>query len=126
MVEKIIFPQPIKPITGQPEKPRSIPTGQQGSFAELLQDTIAQSAVKFSAHAQRRLETRQINLTAAEVERLNQGVTRAAEKGARDSLILMDNVAYVVSVKNRTVVTAVDGPNLKENVFTNIDSAVIV
>jgi flagellar operon protein len=126
VVERVLFPQPIQPVTGPPEKPRSVPDGRQGSFAEVLQQNLAQSAVKFSAHAQKRLETRQINLTAADVERLNQAVTRAAAKGARDSLVLMDDLAFVVSVKNLTVVTAVAGSGLKENVFTNIDSAVIV
>lgn len=126
MVDKIFFPQPITPATGQTGKPRQVPAGQQSTFAALLQETLAQSPVRFSAHARKRLETRQINLTATEVERLNQAVLRAAEKGARDSLILMDNLAFVVSVKNRTVITAVDETNLKENVFTNIDSAVIV
>ncbi len=59
-------------------------------------------------------------------DRVKEGVDRAAAKGARESLVLMDNVALVVSIKNRTVITAVDKANLKESVFTNIDSAVIV
>ena len=54
------------------------------------------------------------------------GVDRAAAKGAKESLVLVDNAALVVSIKNRTVITAVDQAHLKENVFTNIDSAVIV
>lgn len=61
-----------------------------------------------------------------ELSRLAGGVNRAAAKGARESLVLMDDKAFVVSVRNRTVITAVDGENMKENVFTNIDSAVIV
>jgi len=52
-------------------------------------------------------------------------VTRADEKGAKDSLVLLRDLAFIVNVKNRTVVTAVDGEHLKDNVFTNIDSAVI-
>ncbi len=59
------------------------------------------------------------------MERLQGAVQRAANKGSRDALVLMDNLAMVVSVKNRTVVTVVDKDNLKQNVFTNIDSAVI-
>ena len=59
------------------------------------------------------------------LDRLNGAVQRAADKGSRDALVLMDNVAMVVSVKNRTVVTVVDKDSLKQNVFTNIDSAVI-
>ena len=82
--------------------------------------------LKFSQHARQRLESRTIHLGEAELSRLQDAVGKAREKGARDSLILMDNLALVVSVKNNTVITAVDEQNLKENVFTNIDSAVIV
>ncbi|HEX3047301.1 MAG TPA: flagellar biosynthesis protein, partial [Bacillota bacterium] len=57
---------------------------------------------------------------------LRDAVNKAEAKGARESLILMDQMALVVSIKNRTVITAVDNESLKDNVFTNIDSAVIV
>jgi flagellar operon protein len=81
--------------------------------------------VRFSAHAQTRLQSRQIALEAGHLDRLQGAVQRAASKGARDALVLMDDLAMVVSVVNRTVVTVVDRDNLKQNVFTNIDSAVI-
>jgi len=80
----------------------------------------------FSAHAQSRLLSRQISLTDPQMQRLQQGVQNAAGKGARESLVLMDNLAFVVSVKNRTVITAVEGAAQSGNVFTQIDSAVIV
>ena len=72
------------------------------------------------------LKSRNINLSAAEMNKIEDAVGKAREKGARDSLILMSDLALVVSVKNNTVITAVDGDSLKDNVFTNIDSAVIV
>ncbi|MCC7433438.1 MAG: hypothetical protein IT363_02050 [Methanoregulaceae archaeon] len=88
--------------------------------------TILQDQLKLSGHAQTRLQSRNIELGADQWERVMNGVNKAAEKGARDSLVMVDDVALVVSVKNRTVITAVDKANLKENVFTNIDSAVVV
>ena len=92
----------------------------------ISQRSWAGSEIKFSRHALQRLQTRNITLTAGEVHRLQDAVERAASKGARDSLVLLDELAFVVSIKNRTVITAMDGESMKEHVFTNIDSAVIV
>jgi flagellar operon protein len=82
--------------------------------------------LKFSAHARERLQSRQIAFSEGDLNRIQGAVNKAAAKGARSSLLVMKDVALIVSVTNRTVITAVDGSNLKENVFTNIDSAVIV
>ena len=102
------------------------------SFAELLRarqgiasEAGGSPAIKFSAHAQTRIESRKIEFSASHLDRLQTAVQSAAGKGAKDALVLMDNMAMVVSVPNRTVVTVVDRDNLKQNVFTNIDSAVI-
>ena len=92
-----------------------------GEFDALLQDRL-----KVSGHAKTRLDSRNIALGKAEWDRVLGGVDKAAAKGAKDSLIMIDDIALVVSVKNRTVITAVDRSQLKDNVFTNIDSAVIV
>ena len=81
--------------------------------------------MKFSRHAAERLETRQLALNDQDLVSLTRAVDRAEEKGARDSLVLLRDMAFIVSVSNRTVVTAMDGERLKENVFTNIDSAVV-
>ena len=99
-----------------PRAPESGP-----DFAAVLQDQL-----KVSGHAKTRLESRNIELDQAAWQRVVEGVNRAAAKGAKESLVLVDDAALVVSVKNRTVITAVDKAGLKENVFTNIDSAVIV
>lgn len=88
--------------------------------------TILQDQLKVSGHAQTRLQSRNIELSKAEWDRVVNGVNKAAAKGAKESLVMVDDVALVVSVKNRTVITAVDKANLKDNVFTNIDSAVVV
>jgi flagellar operon protein len=102
-------------------------------FSELLRakqgiappQTKPSDALKFSAHAQTRIQSRHIALDSARMERLQTAVQKAAGKGAKDALVLMDELAMVVSVTNKTVVTVVDRDNLKNNVFTNIDSAVI-
>lgn len=97
------------------------------SFADVLQRAQSQQsgAVRFSTHAQTRLQSRQIPMGESEMKRIEGAVQQAANKGARESLILVDQAAYVVSITNRTVITVVDRNNLKNNVFTNIDSAVI-
>lgn len=92
-------------------------------FDRVLRERI--SGLKFSAHAEERLKRRNIALEPAELERLKGAVDRAAAKGCCDSLVLVDDKAFVVSVKNRTVITAVDGQSVREGVFTNIDSAVV-
>lgn len=97
------------------------------SFDEVLKERIAsQEGLKFSAHATTRIRQSNVNLSAHELSRLDSGVQKIAEKGGRDSLILLDDMAYVVSVKNNTVVTAVDKQRATDNVFTNIDSVIIV
>ncbi len=79
----------------------------------------------FSKHATKRLEQRGVDIDAARMERLGRAVDQAADKGSKDSLILLDELALVVSIQNRTVVTAVDEASRREHVFTNIDSVVI-
>lgn len=82
--------------------------------------------LKLSAHAQQRLSSRNINLDQTDWDRIHAGVEKAAAKGSREALVMSDKAALVVSIKNRTVITAVDPASMKDNVFTNIDSAVIV
>ncbi len=106
----------------QQEVTKPVPrTGGGPDFGTILQDRL-----KVSGHAQTRLQSRNIELESAQWERVMGGVDKAAAKGAKESLVMVDDVALVVSIKNRTVITAVDKANLKENVFTNIDSAVVV
>ena len=124
---------PAKP-PAPPPAASALPAGAP-SFDEVLRErqreavgpgpAAQQGPLKFSAHAQTRLQSRQIPFGPEEVARLESAVGKAQARGARESLVLMDNVALVVSVKNRTVITAVDAASLKDNVFTNIDSAVI-
>jgi len=82
-------------------------------------------AIQFSKHAAKRLEQRGLDIDAERMARLERAVGQAEAKGSKDSLILLDELALVVSVQNRTVVTAMDEHGSKEHVFTNIDSVVI-
>jgi flagellar operon protein len=92
------------------------------AFGELLART---HSVSFSRHALERLQRRGIELGEQQLARLGDGVDRAAGKGSRASVVFVDGTAFVVAVPKRTVVTAVDPEHMREQVFTNIDSAVI-
>lgn len=93
------------------------------SFAAELRRSAA--GVEFSKHALQRIERRGIPTDPATVARLRDGIDRAAAKGAREAVVLVDRAAFVVSVANRTVITAVDSARMRDHVFTNIDAAAI-
>jgi flagellar operon protein len=105
------------------------------SFAEVLRGAtdstgalgraVGSEPLRFSKHALARAQRRGISLDPATLGRLSEGVGRAAGKGSRDSVVLVDGTAFVVSVNSRTVVTAVGSQHMREHVFTNVDSAVI-
>jgi flagellar operon protein len=96
------------------------------NFAELLSERLGGlEPPRFSRHALERLQQRGIQLSAPTLGRLAGGVARAAGKGSRDSVVFVDGTAFVVSVANNTVITAVGAEHMREHVFTNIDSAVI-
>lgn len=128
-----------------PKAPKEIGTGksQEGaeSFQEVLSSTLETSSpaplksqtealkaggLKFSNHAIERMQTRGISYAPERLQKLDEAVQKAAAKGSKDTLVLMDDSALIVSVKNNTVVTVMDKNNLKENVFTNIDSTVVL
>lgn len=118
---------PAKPVT-----PTSAPGRAGGTapstgpaFAEILHVATGSEPLHFSRHALERVQRRGIELDPSTLTRLHEGVGRAAGKGSRDSVVLVDGTAFVVSVGNRTVVTAVGSQHMREHVFTNIDSAVI-
>ncbi len=111
------------------------------SFKEVLSSTLETSSpalskgqtealngggLKFSNHAIERMQTRGISYNPERLQKLDEAVQKAAAKGSKDTLVLMDDSALIVSVKNNTVVTVMDKNNLKENVFTNIDSTVVL
>lgn len=97
------------------------------SFKDLLQSKVEESKadVRFSKHASMRLEMRNISLSDVQLNRLNEATVKAGEKGIKDSLVIVDDYAFIVNVPNNTVVTAVDRNLDDEFIFTNIDGAVI-
>jgi len=125
--------EPIRRIEGQtPAATRHVEQARENvvPFDRILADRLAPTRtstdpVKFSGHALDRVRQRGIDVGPERLARLQEGVERAAAKGGRDSLVLVDGTAFVVSVRNRTVVTAVDPEHMRKQVFTNIDSAVI-
>ncbi|HVA37768.1 MAG TPA: TIGR02530 family flagellar biosynthesis protein [Candidatus Dormibacteraeota bacterium] len=116
---------------GPARTPVQIPPTSGTAFRDVLrqQQQVAPSSgepLRFSAHALERLQSRKITISAEDMARMNQMADKAAQKGAKSSLFMLRDVAMVVSIKNRVVITAVDGESMKENVFTNIDSAAII
>ena len=108
----------------------NIPKGPGGlSFQDILSqktDSAPAGEVKFSKHAANRLADRNIELTLDQVERLNLGTAKAGAKGINESLVLVDSLAFIVNVPKNTVITAMEQTETDENVFTNIDGAVII
>jgi flagellar operon protein len=93
------------------------------SFADVMRRQAG--SLQFSQHALQRIERRGIDLSDGTLHRLEAGASRAATKGSRESVVFVDGTAFVVSIRNKTVITAVDREHMREHVFTNIDSAVI-
>ena len=97
------------------------------SFQEILESAQSSSReVRFSKHAAQRLLNRNIELTQNQKERLQAGTDKASQKGIRESLVLVDQLAFIVNIPNNTVVTAMQQNETDENIFTNIDGAVII
>ena len=97
------------------------------SFSQIFENVSeSHNQVTFSKHANDRLASRNINLNDEQLNRLNKGVMQAKEKSINESLVMMDDIAFIVNIKNNTVITAMDQANNDNNVFTNIDGAVIV
>lgn len=124
-IDQVYFPNPVQP-TGKPagvhKSQPSRPVGET-PFAKALEEA---QGVKFSQHAQDRLRARNISFNNDQLQQLEGAVNSVAKKGGKDSLVMMGDAALVVSVKNRTVITAMDRSQMKGNVFTNIDSAVVI
>jgi len=96
------------------------------SFSEVLKRISTEdNRLQFSGHAVQRLEDRDINLNEMDVQRIEEAVDRARQKGSKESLILDDDKAFIVNITNNTVITAVDQLELRDKVFTQIDSTVL-
>ena len=121
--------QSIEQVTGQYFSSQTVNSSEKSSdisFESVLRQAKAEAEpLKFSKHASMRLMDRNIQLSESQTARLKEGVVQAGEKGIHDSLVLIDSLAFIVNVPNRTVVTALSQEEATNNVFTNIDGAVI-
>jgi flagellar operon protein len=94
------------------------------NFKELLSEKL-KNEVSFSKHANERIQQRNINVSREVTEKLNEAAVQAKDKGLKNVLVMIDNQAFILSTMNNKVITAVNNDDLKENIFTNIDGAVI-
>ena len=124
---RILFPsQPLLPIENHAKIGTSVQPLGKASFANALQKAQAKERVSFSGHALQRLQERNLSFSEKDLDKLDTTVTKLQEKGAREALVYLNDVALVVSIANRTVITAMDGNSAKDNIITNIDSAAIL
>ena len=117
-----LYPMLVHPGTFEKNKQSSAVSQEQTSFKEILDKQL----LKFSHHAEIRMAQRGIELPSERINQLNDAIDSAASKGAKDSLIVLGDIAMIVNVPSRTVVTTMDGTQMKSNVFTQIDSAIII
>lgn len=127
MTERIsigqLYPNAVPPATrGRTSTGSTSAQAGKASFQQILDHQI----VRFSHHAEVRLQQRGIEFQPEQLFKIETAIDRAAAKGAKDVLMLMNGAALIVNVPNRTVVTAMDGNSMKDNVFTQIDSAIII
>ena len=113
---------PFIPITQNEDLENTAAKNSLDSFSSIFQEEL--SKVKFSNHALKRLDSRNIQLNDNEINKIQNAVQKAESKGSKDSLVMMNNTAYIVNIPNRTVVTALPMGDSNENIFTNIDSVV--
>jgi flagellar operon protein len=100
------------------------------SFKDIFKEKISNNSmfedIKLSKHAAERMNSRNINFTESEIKDLGNAIKKAEDKGSKESLILLNDVALIVSVRNKTVITAMTRESLKDNVVTNIDSTIVI
>lgn len=115
------FEDTLSALQGNWTQPTGTQSGKSAGLGSVLPDGI-----KFSNHAVDRMLSRGIQFSQEDLGKLNEAIGKAAAKGSKDSLVLMNDAALIVSVKNKTVVTVMDKASMKENVFTNIDSTIVM
>lgn len=126
---RIGSPSPVSPQ--QRRTPDATNPADQNNFSDKLkeaqrQQDSAPADVKLSAHAEQRIEQRDISLDATQRQSLNEALSKLDQKGSRDALLLRSDAAFLVNVPNRTVVTAMPQDELQDRVFTQIDSAMLL
>jgi len=130
MDNRININQPIRPLKKNNNDNRNSNVNKNVNnkpFKEVFNEAVKKkNKLSFSKHAKKRVNSRSIPFTEVEMQKLQSGTDKARAKGARDSLIMVNKTAYIVSIENNKVITAVDEESMNENVFTNIDSAVFM
>lgn len=116
-----LYPNAITPPTARRPIVKDSAETSKTSFKDIFQDQM-----RLSHHAEVRLAQRGIQIKPEQMAKIQTAVDKAAAKGAKDSLVLMNDMALIVNVKNRTIVTAMDEGSMKDNVFTQIDSAIVI
>ncbi len=130
MDSRININQPIRPLKKNDNNKKNTNVNKNSNkkaFKEVFNEAVQKkNELSFSKHAKKRVNSRSIPFTEVEMQKLQSGTEKARAKGARDSLIMVNKTAYIVSIENNKVITAVDEESMNENVFTNIDSAVFM
>jgi len=126
VVTKIYSNQPLRSNPHHSNKSTNKAGQSSSDFKALLENKLQAKKLKFSKHAKQRLESRSINLENNDLKKLERAVTKAKDKGAKESLVMAGENAYIVSVENDTVITAMNRNNMDSKVVTNIDSAVVM
>lgn len=121
-----MFPSAVAPVQPRRTPPAAGNAAAQATGQPTFQDILQSKIVRFSHHAETRLQQRGIKLDSDQLAKIGSAIDKAASKGAKDSLMLLGGTALIVNIPNRTVVTALDGASMQDNVFTQIDSAVII
>ncbi|TVY10651.1 TIGR02530 family flagellar biosynthesis protein [Paenibacillus cremeus] len=117
-----LYPTPVSPAPAQARRAVTERNSAAGTFDQILK----KETLRFSHHAEERLRQRGISFQPEQLAKIQSAIDKAATKGAKDSLMLINDTALIVNIKNRTVVTAMDGASMKDNLFTQIDSAMII
>jgi flagellar operon protein len=116
----------LPPDLNNSARPAQVKVESEANFKEVLKQKLSADPIKFSSHCQKRMEQNNIQLDQVQLDKLNSAVVKAADKGSRESCVIMEDKVFIVNIASRTVKTVVDGQRIKDSVFTNIDSAVIV
>lgn len=119
--------QPIEPIGGFPQPKSTGKSKNNVGFKDILKKEINEKVgFNISGHAAERLRSRSVSLNEQDMKTINEGINRAEQKGCKNSVILYKDLALITSIKNRTVITAVDKNSSKDNIFTNVDSVILL
>ncbi len=120
----INFIKKISSLNNNIQPNYNIKKNENSSFKDLLSEKLG-NEITFSKHANERIKERNIDVSEEVTERLNEASVQAKDKGLKNVLVMIDNQAFIISTMNNKVITAVNSQDLKENIFTNIDGAVI-